>query len=157
MDKYREITPEEKLEYNKEMLEALIKNGFMGADIVHEKWKLKLSNRENTVENVFDKETLKLHEQAMSEGTETVHTQSHSNQPRAVQILLNTPKQASIYAKEHLPAVMEDLSEQHQVIEERLSPVVDQPKTKVLEQERPAPSIWGNAKTVEPGQFQNLL
>lgn len=134
---YREMTPEEKLEYNREILDALITNSFIGADIVHEKWKLRLlnkSNIEDRMEETFGSEILASHERRMQE---------HTEGEQAI-----TGKKASIYAKEHLKAVIEDLNGNNGQIDTK-------PKTRVLGQgeQHIAPNIWADAMTVKPGQM----
>lgn len=156
---YREMTPEEKLEYNQEMLEALIKNSFMGANIVHEKWKLKLSRNgklDDTMEKTFGTEALQMHEKAMHEDEKKeVISYPHIEQLGTKPKTSLDQKRASIYAAKNLPLVEEDLNGPRIPNENQ---VLEQPKTRVLEQvTQQFHNPWVEAKTVMPGEVQELL
>ena len=73
---------------------------------------------------------------------------------------------ASIYAREHIEAVQQDLL--GTPLEQNLAPVVEQPKVKVLENKAiPSAPVeaspiavnnpWSDAKTVFPGEINNIL
>lgn len=157
---YREMTPEEKLEYAKETFEALCKNGLLGAEIVHEQWKIKLSGQgldsqhlESSIEKTIDKETLRLHEQAMKKEKRPI-VQDPFLEQYGTLVTKNSSinNVASIYAEEHIQAVEEDLREQSGKIVEQEN--ISQAKVKVLEQNSSDP--WGDAREVVPGAFKKI-
>lgn len=143
---YREMTAEEKLECSSEIIEALKTGGFIASLDVIEKYKKILS-----IDNVIDKTPLSVEEPVTTKPQVEVLISSRGSE-------FETPKAASIYAPEHISAVQDDLIEhgmQGETIHQEETPVVEEPKTLVLEPSKPsAPNPWGSAEIVSPGQLK---
>lgn len=135
---YRQMTPEEKLEYSAEVIEAIKKDGLEGSLRVVSKYQ-KLLYKKDVIENPpLSEETPIL----MNEPEKLINNSTGENL-----------QEASIYAPEHIPAVQDDLREQG-LIPNDDKKNAEQPKTKVLEQSRSiAPNPWGDADVVSPGQL----
>ena len=154
---YRPMTPEEQLEYISETLEAIKKDGLLGAKTLVEKWELKLSSNVPEAISIERKvEPLRLHDETINEKIESFHSGPYVEKFDTSPVDLNAPKPASIYAAEHLLKVQEDAMGQNMMPQD--SQALQGHKTRVLSQEASgAPNIWGDAKTVEPGEIQNIF
>ena len=129
---YREMTPEEKLEYSAEIIESIKEGGLVGSLEVVDKYKKILSIKEKTND-----------EKVSTPVEEKVIEDKPIVSP-------NITGEASIYAEEHIPAVQDDLREHGLVQMEEQTEV----KTKVLEPPKSsAPNPWGEAKVVSPGEL----
>ena len=132
---YREMTPEEKLEYSAEIIEAIKVGGLVASLDVVDKYQKKLF--------ISDKKNAN-NKPKMSTPVEEEVIQVENVIPK------NIAGEASIYADEHIPAVQEDLREQGIVAQAEPAEV----KTKVLEPPKSsAPNPWGEAKVVSPGEL----
>lgn len=170
MNSTEEMIPEEKLEFSTEMpldkkfdfsiemINAIKEKGLVGALEVVEKWKKILSETEE-IADISNKQT------------ENNINVPEIIEPKPISIveepkLSNAfPKEASIYASEHIDAVEEDRAQD--LINQESSNEVSHPKTRTLtnpnipsshqddEDRKTAPSIYQDAKIVEPGHFQN--
>lgn len=142
---YREMTAEEKLEYSAKVIEAIKKDGLEGSLRVVEEYKKILSidtpennNEENNPVLVEDDTIIAKTEDIVSQNGETV--------------LVETPMEASIYAREHIPAVQEDLRE-HGTTNNVEIIKNEQIKARVLEPTKSLiPNPWPKSKVVLPGE-----
>lgn len=152
---YREMTAEEKLEYSAAIINAIKEGGLEASLKVVEEYERKLS----TIEEIIEVEELNEKNVPNSEITEPV---SPVEEPK---ISNELPKEASIYASEHISAVEEDRNQE--LTNQESSNTVSHHKSKILtnpnipsshqdvEDRKTAPSIYQDAKIVEPGHFQN--
>lgn len=141
--KYREMTAEEKLAYSAEVIEATRIGGLTASLEVVEKYKAILSV-ENEIEEI---PTFK-----------ELETSPIQEMPDL------SPETASIYAREHLGAVEEDLMDtmpNEKVGEEKHKiRILENPSILtpgMNEKKNVTPNPWGDAKTVEPGEVMNIL
>lgn len=144
---YREMTPEEKLEYSSEIIEAIKTDGLIGSLKVVDKYKKKLSN-----ENSLYDYSSQIPETIITTPFKETTDISVENIPNISEIE-KPSTEASIYAQEHISAVQEDLREQNIGMFSAIK-AVEPPKTKVLEVAKShAPNPWGDAQIVSPGQL----
>ena len=128
---YREMTPEEKLDFISELTESTKSGGLLASLDVVEKWKQRLS----------------LEKEKTQQSNEMVSKPINNNIP--VRETTNPVGEASIYAMEHLPAVQDDLMSQGPVTIKENNPL-ETPKAKVLK--NATQSLWGESKIRLPGE-----
>lgn len=137
---YREMTPEEKLEYSSEIIEAIKKGGLVASLDIVEKYKKILSVEkriDNTSTNVKSDISASLKQQEVQGNTEVNNV---------------SPQEVSIYAEEHISAVQEDIREH---LLNAPSKIEEQPIKRVLERPRnTSPNPWGDSKVVLPGELK---
>ena len=152
---YREMTAEEKLEYSAAIINAIKEGGIAASLEVVEEYKKKLLISEGIID--------------VEESNEHIVTATEITEPtpsiKEPKITNEFPKEASIYASEHIAAVEEDRNQN--LTTQESSNVISHPKTRMLtnpnipsshhddEDKRPAPSPYQDAKVVEPGHFNN--
>ena len=134
---YREMRPEEKLEYSAEVIEAIKNGGLVASLEVVEKYKklLIINNKENDLTN------------------EQNNTPVEEVKQEEIFATSNVIGEASIYAEEHIPAVQDDLREQG-LVKETEPKSLEEPKARVLTPlKSTTPNPWGESKIVLPGEL----
>lgn len=152
---YREMTAEEKLEYSAAIINAIKEGGLEASLKVVEEYERKLS----TTEEMIELEELNEKTVPNSEITAPIAT---IEEPKKTNEL---PKEASIYAREHIDAVEEDRNQE--LTNKESSNTASHHKSRILtnpnipsshqddEDRRPVPSMYQDARVVEPGHFNN--
>lgn len=143
---YREMTPEEKLEYSAKIIEAVTKEGFTGALKVVEEYK-KILSMDIPAKKSEVKMSVAIEEDNIGANSQNITQQENKT------IQTETPMEASIYDSEHIAAVQEDLRE-HSTSNSEEIVQNEQPKTRTLEPTKSfAPKPWGESKVVLPGEL----
>lgn len=150
---YRKMTAEEKLAFSAEIINAIKEDGLEGSLKVVEEYERKLS----TTEEIIEAEELNEKNVPNSEIPAPV------SPVEAHKIANEIPKEASIYASEHIRAVEKDKV----LTSQETSVQVSHAKTRTLtnpsipsahqtdENRSNTPSMYQDAVVVEPGYFNN--
>lgn len=128
---YREMTPEEKLDFISELTEATKLGGLLASIDIVEKWKQKLSTEK--LETNKNKEIV---------------PEPIDNNTNVKKIMIPV-EQTSIYAQEHISAVQDDLMSQEPIALTEKNPL-ETPKTKVLK--NATQSLWSDSSIRLPGE-----